>query len=176
MSTKILITGLATLVLALGAFIFLLSTGPEIEAPKPPPAPSKKTSSPATGGGIANENPPAASAPIETTAAPQEQPAELNPESRQAIMDKMQEAVATYSDEGVAVVEPLLQSPDIAIREMAVEAMKQIATPGAAESLRRAAQKPTTSPLEKRILLEAAAFIDLPEHQFTPIPRQGNTP
>jgi hypothetical protein len=51
-------------------------------------------------------------------------------------------------------VEPLLASPDLDVRKMAVAVMKQIATPDAAESLRRAAQKSTTSPLEKRVILE----------------------
>ena len=83
-------------------------------------------------------------------------------------MEKIQAAITIYSDEGVAVVEPMLASPDLEIREMAIEAMKQIAIPGAAETLRRTANKPTTSPIEKKILLEAAEFIDLPPHQFTP--------
>ncbi len=168
MSIKNLLIALSALLIALISFVFVLSTGTEKTSPLPthaveskPPAQKKNEaefssqSHQAAGGESSGR---VAVAIQEVT--------EIDPQSRDGIMLKIQDAVATYSDEGVAVVEPLLFSPDIDIRESAIEAMKQIGTPGAAESLRTAANKSTTSPIEKKILLEAAEFIGLPPYDF----------
>jgi HEAT repeat protein len=79
-------------------------------------------------------------------------------------MDRIQEAIATYSAEGVPILKPLLLSPDLEIREQAIEGMKQLDAPEAAAALREAAKK-VTDPRDRQAMLEAADFVDLPAYQ-----------
>ena len=83
---------------------------------------------------------------------------------KQAVMDRIQEAMSTYSAEGVPVLKPLLTSPDLEIREHAIEAMKQLDAPEAAAALREVANK-TTDPRDRQAMLEAADFVDLPAYK-----------
>jgi hypothetical protein len=171
MSIKNILIAMSALVLALASLVFILSSGVDSSvAPsatataeaKPSAAKNAKQSpnhevlpTPLSGG---SGRPVEPDSQVSTT--------EIDPDSREAILVKIQDAMATYSDEGVVVVEPLLFSPDLEIRESAIEAMKQIGTPGAAKSLRRAANKPAISPMDKKIFLETAEFIELPPYQF----------
>jgi hypothetical protein len=77
----------------------------------------------------------------------------------------IQDSIATYSDEGVDQIAPLLASPDPQIRDSAIDGMKQLATPKAAAVLREAAMKSTTSAADRAAMLEAAEFIDLPPYE-----------
>jgi hypothetical protein len=88
------------------------------------------------------------------------------PAEKQVIMDKIQEAMSTYSAEGVPILKTYLTSPDIEIREYAIEAMKQIDAPEAAAALREAFKK-TTDPRDRQAMLEAADFVDLPAYNPT---------
>jgi HEAT repeat protein len=80
---------------------------------------------------------------------------------RDAIETTINEAMSTYSAEGVPALEPYLSHPDAAIRSEAIEAMKQIDDPAAAVALRQAAGEEKDS-AKRRALLEAADFVELP--------------
>lgn len=171
MSKKIILIAMSALVLALAALVFILSSGVDNSAA---PAATATAEAKPTAAKKANQSsnqevmPSPLSGESGRLVEPDSQVStnEIDPDSREAILVKIQDAMATYSDEGVVVVEPLLFSPDLEIRESAIEAMKQIATPGAAKSLRRAANKPAISPMDKKNFLEAAEFIELPPYQF----------
>lgn len=83
---------------------------------------------------------------------------------KQAVMDRIQEAIATNSSESVPILRPLLASPDFDIRNQAIEAMKQINAPEAATALREAAQR-ASDRRDREAMLEAAAFVELPVYK-----------
>ena len=174
MSIKHIIIALVCLIIAtLGGLAFLfLSTPTEKTSPpeqKPIAIKSDKSSATAPTQYIAPpEEKPAVSAPVATTAAPE--PSQSVPESKgpygekQVVMDRIQEAISTYSAEGVPILKPLLLSPDLEIREQAIEGMKQLDAPEAAAALREAAKK-VTDPRDRQVMLEAADFVDLPAYK-----------
>ena len=174
MSIKHIIIALVCIIIAvLGGLAFLfLSTPTEKTSPpeqKPIAIKSDKSSATAPTQYIAPpEEKPAVSAPVATTAAPE--PSQSVPESKgpygekQVVMDRIQEAISTYSAEGVPILKPLLLSPDLEIREQAIEGMKQLDAPEAAAALREAAKK-VTDPRDRQVMLEAADFVDLPAYK-----------
>lgn len=81
--------------------------------------------------------------------------------AKERTMETIQDAMTTWSAEGVPVLQPLLLSPDEEIRGEAIEAMKQIGVPEAVAAL-RAAAKQTTNPNDRRAMLEAAEWAELP--------------
>jgi type IV secretory pathway VirB10-like protein len=174
MSIKHIIIALVCIIIAvLGGLAFLfLSTPTEKTSPpeqKPIAIKSDKSSATAPTQYIAPpEEKPAVSAPVATTAAPE--PSQSVPESKgpygekQVAMDRIQEAISTYSAEGVPILKPLLLSPDLEIREQAIEGMKQLDAPEAAAALREAAKK-VTDPRDRQAMLEAADFVDLPAYK-----------
>jgi hypothetical protein len=76
-------------------------------------------------------------------------------------LGRIHEAMVTYSEEGLPVLEPYLTNSDPEIRSAAIEAIKQLAVPVAAPVLRSAA-KNASSPQEEIEMLEAADFLELP--------------
>lgn len=86
------------------------------------------------------------------------------PEQRQATIDAIDEAVVTYSPEGLKVLGPLLADPDPAIRAATVEGIIQLGARQGADVLRRAART-TRNPSEQVRMLQAAEFLELPEYQ-----------
>ena len=174
MSIKHILIALVCIIIAvLGGLAFLfLSTPIEKTSPpeqKPIAIKSDKSSATAPTQYIAPpEEKPAVSAPVATTAAPE--PSQSVPESKgpygekQVVMDRIQEAISTYSAEGVPILKPLLLSPDLEIREQAIEGMKQLDAPEAAAALREAAKK-VTDPRDRQVMLEAADFVDLPAYK-----------
>lgn len=79
----------------------------------------------------------------------------------EVILERIDDAIVTYSPEGVGMIAPYLSSGDVEIREAAVEALMQLGEPSGAELLRKAARSAANA-RERNQLLEAAAFIDLP--------------
>ncbi|MCX6965279.1 MAG: HEAT repeat domain-containing protein [Verrucomicrobia bacterium] len=174
MSIKHIIIALVCLIIAtLGglAFLFLSTPTEKISPPEQKPIAGKPDKSSATAPTqyiAPPEEKPAVSAPVATTAAPE--PSQSAPESngpygeKQVVMDRIQEAISTYSAEGVPILKPLLLSPDLEIREQAIEGMKQLDAPEAAAALREAAKK-VTDPRDRQAMLEAADFVDLPAYK-----------
>lgn len=78
-----------------------------------------------------------------------------------AMRDRIEEAMVTYSEEGLAVLAPMLSHPNARVRAEAADAITQMDVPGGAAVLREAAAK-ATSAAERRRLEEAADFCDLP--------------
>lgn len=83
------------------------------------------------------------------------------PEARDDTFIRINEAMATYSEEGLPVLKPYLAHSDPEIRDVAVEAIVQLAVPTGAEVLRNAARKAPT-PEERIRMLQAAEFLELP--------------
>lgn len=89
--------------------------------------------------------------------------ASTNPSTspKEQMLATIQDAMTTWSAEGVPVLQPMLSNPDREIREAAVEAMKQLGVPEAVVALRTAARK-TSDPEERQAMLDAAAWAELP--------------
>lgn len=87
-----------------------------------------------------------------------------SPEGRQPTIDAIDDAVVTYSPEGLKVLGPLLADPDPAIRAATVEGIIQLGERRGAEVLRRAAQT-TRNPKEQARMIQAAEFLELPEYR-----------
>jgi hypothetical protein len=78
-----------------------------------------------------------------------------------ALQDQIEEAMTTWSEEGLAVLEPLLSHPSARVRAETVDAIIQMDLPAASPMLRAAAQR-ASSAAERRRLEQAADFNDLP--------------
>lgn len=83
------------------------------------------------------------------------------PEAKDDIFIQINEAMTTYSEEGLPVLKPYLTHSDPEIRDAAVEAVVQLAVPAGAEVLRDAARKASTSEEQIR-MLQGAEFLELP--------------
>lgn len=83
-------------------------------------------------------------------------------EAQEPFFEAIMEASATYSPEGLVVLEPLLGHPDPEIREAAIEGIVQLGEPEGVAVLRRTAEG-TAFPEDRGALLEAAEFLELPE-------------
>lgn len=83
------------------------------------------------------------------------------PEAKDDIFIRINEAMTTYSEEGLPVLTPYLAHSDPEIRDAAVEAIVQLAVPSGAEVLRNAARKAATSEEQIR-MLQGAEFLELP--------------
>lgn len=82
-------------------------------------------------------------------------------EEKQQQLLEINEAMTTYSKEGLPILTPYLSSPDAQIRAATIEAVVQLAVPEGAEVLRNAANTAKT-PQERVKLLEGAEFLELP--------------
>lgn len=91
-------------------------------------------------------------------------------EAQEPFFEAIMEASATYSPEGLEVLEPLLGHPDPEIRESAIEGIVQLGEPEGIAVLRRAAES-TTFPENRGALLEAAEFLELPGVDGGALPR-----
>ncbi len=78
-----------------------------------------------------------------------------------ALRDQINDAMTTWSEEGLAVLQPLLSHPSARVRAEVVDAIIQMDLPAASPILRAAARR-ASSPAERRRLEQAAAFNDLP--------------
>ena len=78
-----------------------------------------------------------------------------------ALRDRIEDAMVTYSQEGLDVLKPLLSHPNARVRAEAMDAIMQMDVPGGGAVLREAA-KEATSAVERSRLEEAADFCDLP--------------
>jgi len=78
-----------------------------------------------------------------------------------ALRDQIEEAMATWSEEGLAVLQPLLSHPSARVRAETVDAIIQMDLPAASPMLRAAARR-ASSAAERRRLEQAADFNDLP--------------
>jgi len=158
---KLIITLAVLGVVALAAIATLLfmpaasepSAAP-VEETKPAPTSAVKTEANFDFGsavaGTAAVTAPNASAPTPEGASAKEQ-----------TLETIQEAMTTYSAEGVPTLQPMLSNPDPEIRFAAMEAMKQLSVPEAAAALRAAANT-RTDPEERKAMLDAAEFAELP--------------
>jgi hypothetical protein len=168
--------------LILGAAILLLMPAPEppqAAAPAPTPAAAKR---PATTyadlGGSTPTSADAASPSASPT--PSNEPFVPVPDKnglipvvdnaedlkRSQINDTINEAVVTYSAEGIKVIRPYLTDSDPEIRESALNGMIQLGVPEAAKALREVSKQSSLKAKERLKLLEAADFIDLPSYVF----------
>jgi hypothetical protein len=174
MTLKFFISILAFVIVALiGLLSFLFVFPPSINTPHAKPKPETTKSDNSYKSPSVQYTAPADDKPSAPNLAPTTyaQPVTQLPSAsngpygeKQAVMDRIQEAISTYSAEGVPVLKPLLTSPDLEIREHAIEAMKQLDAPEAAAALREVANK-TTDPRDRQAMLEAADFVDLPAYQ-----------
>ena len=173
MPLKSLIIGSVLAIIALIGFLsFLFLSSP---SPKPP-APTQSPETPLTNNksfeapAVQYAAPPTEQAPERNSSAAINVP--TTPDSnapfgeRQAVIDKIHDAMSTYSSEGVSVIQPFLTSPDSEIREHAIEAMKQLDAPEAAAALRAAAYK-ANDPRDRQAMLDAADFVELPAYNPT---------
>lgn len=78
-----------------------------------------------------------------------------------ALRDQIEEAMATWSEEGLAELQPLLSHPNARVRAEVVDAIIQMDLPAASPILRGAARR-ASSAAERRRLEQAADFNDLP--------------
>lgn len=78
-----------------------------------------------------------------------------------ALRDRIEDAMVTYSQEGLDALKPLLSHPNARVRAEAMDAIMQMDVPGGGAVLREAAKK-ATSAVERSRLEEAADFCDLP--------------
>jgi hypothetical protein len=164
MKTNHLIIVIATLAIALMVAVLVWpepavrtaapggETAPETPASAPASAPVYGDSLASTSDFAANNTTP--QAPSASAAAEGLTPKEQT-------IETINDAMLTYSAEGVPVLAPLLANPDEEIRAEAIEAMKQLGVPEAAGALRYAASR-TSDPEEKATLLEAAEFVETP--------------
>jgi hypothetical protein len=149
----------------IGAFAVLLMPAPPVAQPT---ATTQETAAakPQNVSGSNFQFDGSAPATPSTAAAPPEAPAEA-PENaaqeaaKEQTLSVIHDAMTTWSEEGVPVIQPYLSSPDKTIRAAAIESMKQLGVPEAAAALRAAAKK-TTNPEERKAMLEAAEFAELP--------------
>lgn len=171
MNLKPLLGALAALVvLLLGAVLFL---GGGSQPPVPPPAAEQgaepTVASPREGPGPGS----GASGPKENlhTAAPGPEPGGMPQGEKDSVLLKIYDASCLPTEESVKIVGGYLFSPDLDVRNAAIEAMKQISTPAASTALRNAASR-ATSPADKAAFLKAAEFTELPAY----VPRSQRPP
>jgi hypothetical protein len=98
------------------------------------------------------------SVPASTPAAPQA-PVAASPQ--EVVLTKIDDAIVTYSPEGVDIIAPYLASKDPEIRAAAIEGLKQLGEPEGAARLREVARG-ITNQRDRKELLDAADFIELP--------------
>lgn len=83
------------------------------------------------------------------------------PKQSEEIFQEIEDAMTTYSEEGLPVLKPYLSHPDPEIREAAVEAIVQLAVPSGAAVLKDAARRARSTEEQIR-MLEGAEFLELP--------------
>jgi hypothetical protein len=76
-------------------------------------------------------------------------------------LGRIHDAMVTYSEEGLPVLEGYLANSDKEVRLAAIEAIKQLSVPAGADVLLAAAKKAKT-PEEIKEMMEAAEFLKLP--------------
>jgi len=149
----------------IGAFAVLLMPAPPVAQPAiakqeaPAAKPQDPTSSNFQFDGSVPTTPSTATAPPEASAEAAENTAQEA--ATEQTLSVIHDAMTTWSEEGVPVIQPYLSSPDKQIRAAAIESMKQLGVPEAAAALRAAAKK-TTNPDERKAMLDAAEFAESP--------------
>ncbi len=160
MSLKTLLILFSVLVLALISVVIFLSSGdakesvsaPIAEQPKNPPGVSTPSSD--SNGDAKKSVDTALSALV---------PDQVGSSEKDTVLSKLFDVSHTPTQESVNVAEGYLFSPDLDVRNAAIEAMKQLSTPAAARALRNAASR-ATSPTDKAAFLKAAEFVELPAY------------
>ena len=82
-------------------------------------------------------------------------------ETKSATLERINEAMTTYSAEGLPTLKAYLSNSDPEIRAAALEAIIQLAVPEGAQVLREAAKSAKTA-REQIEMLEGAEFLELP--------------
>jgi len=82
-------------------------------------------------------------------------------DAKAATLETINEAMTTYSAEGLPVLRPYLKNPDPEIRAAALEAIVQLGVPEGAQVLREAANSAKTT-REQIEMLQGAEFLELP--------------
>lgn len=81
--------------------------------------------------------------------------------ARTAVLAMIEEAMVTYSEEGLVVLGPLLRHPDPAIRAAAIDGVVQLGETSGAKVLREASRRVGNSS-DAAKMIEAAEFLELP--------------
>lgn len=92
---------------------------------------------------------------------------------RDRIVEEVREAAITYDPASLSVIAPYLNSPDLELRQEAVNAVVTLGDAAGAPLLRAQAAK-ETDPLRKKELLDFAAWLELPPAQFV-MPKKKNS-
>lgn len=87
---------------------------------------------------------------------------------KEVVLATIDDAIVMYSPAAVGMIAPHVSSKDPQIRDAAIEGLKQLGEPDGAKLLRRLAQS-ATDPRDRRELLDAAEFIELPPVQLEDI-------
>jgi hypothetical protein len=163
MSIKKTFIALAILVTILAASLFILVGGGESKAPTYSPDSTAKAAQPPKS--VLNLNPPntAFTGNPQAISTPPKLEEITKRSERDSVLVSISDLSSSITEESVKTVTPYLASPDLEVRNAAIEAMKQISLPSAAKALREAANK-STSPADKVEFTKAAEFIDLPPY------------
>jgi len=87
-----------------------------------------------------------------------------NETAKDQVLEIIENAMVTYSPEGLTVLGPLLKHSDPEIREASIEGIIQLGEKSGVKTLREAARQ-TKNPVEARRMLQAAEFLELPEYE-----------
>lgn len=83
------------------------------------------------------------------------------PTGKEKSLEKIHEAMVTYSEEGLPVIKPYLSHPDSEVRVAAIDAVINLAVPAGADVLRQASKTARNS--EEQIkMIQGADFLELP--------------
>ena len=85
-------------------------------------------------------------------------------------LDRVHDAMVTYSEEGLPVLKAYLTNSDPEVRLAAIEAIKQLAVPSGAEVLQAAVKNAKTAEEAKEMLV-AAEFLKLPRLPISELKR-----
>jgi hypothetical protein len=85
-------------------------------------------------------------------------------------LDRVHDAMVTYSEEGLPVLKAYLTNSDPEVRLAAIEAIEQLAVPSGAEVLQAAAKNAKTAE-EAKEMLAAAEFLKLPRLPISELKR-----
>jgi hypothetical protein len=87
-----------------------------------------------------------------------------NEAAREVLLEAIDDATVTYDVQGLVTLGPMLSHPDPEIREAAIEGIVQLGETAGAQVLREAAGK-SRNPREVEQMIEAAAFLEIPEYR-----------
>lgn len=163
MNFKLLLGALAaSVILLLGAVLFLGGGAPS-QAPLHSAENGTEARVDSASKGLTSTPESAGAQKSVDTASPAPESAGIPQSEKDAVLLKLFDVSYTPTEESVNFAEGYLFSPDLEVRNAAIEAMKQISTPAAAGALRDAASR-ATSPADKAAFLKAAEFTELPAY------------